>query len=751
MSYRVSVKALAAFTAKRGDLDLRFTPAPSAEDGQGIHRMIGARRGGDYQTEVPLHYTYADLEISGRADGFDPSIPRLEEIKSHRVPIDRVPDNHRHLAWAQLKLYAAMLCEAQDLPSLELSLTYVHVVTLEESPEIQRLSRVELREYLHQQCEGFLSWAEAQTQHIDKRNQASRTLEFPYPTYRTGQRTLAEQVFRACKTQTHLLAQATTGIGKTLATLFPQIKALGHAGLDRIFFLSAKTPGRQLALDSLSQLAPERTPIRVLELVALEKSCVHPENACHGDSCPLAQGFYDRLSAARWQASQTRWWDQGYLAEVARQHGICPYWFSHEMAQWADVVVGDYNYYFDDSALLFALSQVHGWRVGVLVDEAHNLIGRARDMYSVELSEASLEQALASAPPAIKRALTPVAQDWPHWYAGQTEDHRIYPDLSERLLRTLQKAVSAITGALADAPQRQDGEYMRFFFNAMQFVRLAERFDHDSLFDVTLDTRNPLRIQSTLGIRNLIPAQFLEPRFKYSVSTTLFSATLIPAHYHQNLLGLPAETPFIDVESPFHSDQLNVQVPHRLSTRFRDRQASLARVVEIISHQVATRPGNYIAFFSSYQYLEQVQAALPPLPVTLQPQWSGMNESERGAWLNSFTEDSRNLGLAVLGGAFSEGIDLPGARLIGAFVATLGMPANSDLNEALRARLDARFGQGFDYAYRFPGLQKAIQAAGRVIRDTQDQGTLFLLDERYLEPINAQCLPSWWQIQRSSH
>ena len=292
---------------------------------------------------------------------------------------------------------------------------------------------------------------------------------------------------------------------------------------------------------------------------------------------------------------------------------------------------------------------------------------------------------------------------------------------------------------------------MRFFFNAMQFVRLAERFDHDSLFDVTLDTRNPLRIQSTLGIRNLIPAQFLEPRFKYSVSTTLFSATLIPAHYHQNLLGLPAETPFIDVESPFHSDQLNVQVPHRLSTRFRDRQASLARVVEIISHQVATQPGNHIAFFSSYQYLEQVQAALPPLPVTLRPQWSGMNESERGAWLNSFTEDSRNLGLAVLGGAFSEGIDLPGARLIGAFVATLGMPANSDLNEALRVRLDARFGQGFDYAYRFPGLQKAIQAAGRVIRDTQDQGTLFLLDERYLEPINAQCLPSWWQIQRSSH
>lgn len=749
MQYKVAVKALTAFTAKRGDLDLRFTPSPSAEEGQSIHRVIQLRRPSDYQAEVSLSAQYAGLSVSGRADGYDHSLKRIEEIKTHRVPVERIPENHQRLAWAQLKLYGAMLCEQESLEKVDLALIYVHVVTLDETCEVQSFSRKALLEHFNQSCEQFLSWAEAESLHRQSRDQFCDQLKFPFTQFRAGQRELSTAVYKACAQGHPLLAQATTGIGKTLGTLFPQIKAMATQSMDRIFYLCAKTPGRRLALDALRQLDAPVQPIRVLEMISLEKACEHPDKACHGDSCPLAQGFYDRLGDARAEAAATRWLDQVALARIARKHQVCPYWLSHEMAQWSDIVVADYNYYFDYSAMLYALTQINQWSVGVLVDEAHNLIGRARDMYSVELTEQALEDAVASAPGRIKNALKPVQQLWPNLYGSQEVDHQIYPQLPKELLGALQKAITQITSALADAPTRTDGEYMRFFFDSLAFCRLAEVFDHDSLFDVTLDQTNPLRVHSTLGIRNLIPASFLAPRFASARSTTLFSATLIPPHYHQDLLGLPDTTQTLDVPSPFTPDQLQIKIAKDVSTRFRDRAFSLNRVAAIIAQQCESTPGNYIAFFSSYSYLTQVADALSQIAphLNLHLQRRGMSEIDRQRWLDDFTESSQQLGMAVLGGAFAEGVDLPGRRLVGAFITTLGMPYNSLFNQALERRLEEKFSQGFDYAYRYPGLQKVIQAAGRVIRDTQDQGVVYLLDQRYDEWVNRQHLPSWWTIQ----
>ena len=748
LNYQVAVKALAAFTAKRGDLDLRFTPAPSAEEGQSIHRAIQMRRGSGYQSEVELSSQYAGLRVSGRADGYHHDAGQIEEIKTHRVPVDRIPENHRALAWAQLKLYAAMLCQQEQLSELSLALTYVHVVSLEETQDIETLSAQALNEHFNQSCEDFLAWAESEATHRHKRDEFCRQLDFPFEQFRPGQRELSEQVYRACQRRHPLLAQATTGIGKTLGTLFPQIKAFSTLGMDRIFYLCAKTPGRRLALDALKQINAEAEPIRVLEMVSLDKACENPDKACHGDSCPLAQGFYDHLPAARAEAAETGWLDHITLARIARKHQLCPYWLSHEMAQWSDIVIGDYNYYFDYSAMLFALTQVNEWSVGVLVDEAHNLIPRARDMYSVELSEQALEDAMASAPGKIKSALRPVQQLWPNLYGTQEVEHQIYPSLPAELLGVLQKAVTQITSALADAPARGDGEYMRFFFDALAFCRLAEAFDQDSLFDVTLDTTNPLRVQSTLGIRNMIPASFLAPRFATARSATLFSATLIPPHYHQDLLGLPPTTQTIDVPSPFRPEQLDVKIAMDVSTRYRDRLNSLPRVARIISQQCQDQPGNYIAFFSSYEYLSQVSEQIRDIAPHLEQhcQRRGMSEIDRQRWLDDFTDNSTRLGLAVLGGAFSEGVDLPGKRLIGTFITTLGIPYNSLFNQALETRLEERFQQGFDYAYRYPGLQKVIQAAGRVIRDTQDSGVVYLLDQRYNDTINRQHLPNWWRV-----
>ena len=745
MQYEVAVRALAAFTAKRGNLDLRFTPAPTAEQGQGAHQLIAQRRGQNFQTEVALTGQYAGLRVNGRADGFDHQAGRLEEIKSHRVHVDRIPANHIQLAWVQAKLYAALLCDTHELTEIDVQLTYVHVVSLEETHFVETHSAESLQQYFSAQCEAFLEWAEQEDRHRETRDQWARELAFPFSEFRTGQRILADQVYFACRDRYPLLAQATTGIGKTLGTLFPLVKAMGERQLDRIFYLSAKTPGRRLALDALGILNSE-SGLRVLEMVSLEKSCEHPDKACHGDSCPLAQGFYDRLAAARQDAADSRHLDQKTVRKIAARHQICPYWLSHEMAQWSDVVIGDYNYYFDSAALLYSLTQIHQWNVGVLVDEAHNLSDRARSMYSVELSESALELAIHTAPPKIKSALKPLAQLWPNLFGSQEVEHQIYPTLPQNLITALQKAITQITNALADAPQRQDGEYMRFYFDALAFVRLAEEFDDDSLFDVTLDDTQPLRVQSTLAIRNLIPAYFLAPRFEAARSCTLFSATLIPPHFHRDVLGLPAQTQCIDVPSPFRAEQLSVHIARDVSTRYRDRLASQPNIVRRIVDQCRHRPGNYIAFFSSYQYLNQVLPSIrqqaPEL--SLQIQREGMSEIDRQRWLDAFDGSHPVLGLAVLGGAFSEGIDLPGSKLIGAFITTLGMPAKTDFSEALQSRMQTRFGQGFDYTYRYPGLQKVIQAAGRVIRDLDDQGTLYLLDDRYARPENRALLPSWW-------
>ncbi len=317
---------------------------------------------------------------------------------------------------------------------------------------------------------------------------------------------------------------------------------------------------------------------------------------------------------------------------------------------------------------------------------------------------------------------------------------------------SLQKAVSAITEHLTDQPDGNASALILFYFDAMLFCRLAEAYGPHSLFDITRHPGTGRRTLSTLCLRNIVPAPFLQQRFITAHSTTLFSATLSPAHYYRDLLGLPEDSQWLEVESPFHADQLNVSIVRNLSTRYQHRSASLQPISELMAEQFAREPGNYLAFFSSYAYLEQVlerfQRSFPDIPVWAQSR--SMNEGERSAFLARFSEHGRGVGFAVLGGAFGEGIDLPGRRLIGAFIATLGLPQINPVNEEMRERLEVMFsdsaGSGYEYAYLYPGLQKVVQAAGRVIRTTDDQGVVYLLDDRFGQRTVRDLLPRWWAI-----
>jgi Rad3-related DNA helicase len=744
--YTVAVRALCEFTAKAGDLDLRFTPAPTAQQGIAGHAAVAARRKPPYEAEISLSGAYRELTVRGRADGFDPAANRLEEVKTYRGELDAMPANHRHLHWAQLRIYGWLLCQARGLEALTLSLVYYDIGSQRETHISESRDAAWLRAHFETHCERFLAWARQELAHRAQRDAALTALAFPHAAFRPGQRQLAAAVYRAARDGLCLAAQAPTGIGKTVGTLFPLLKAAPAAGIDKIFFLAAKTSGRKLAFDAIAQLdAAGELPLRRLELVARDKACVHPELACHGDSCPLARGFYDRLPAARAAALDAGALMREALAALAQAHQVCPYYLGQEMARWADVTVGDYNYYFDTSAQLFALAQGNDWRAALLVDEAHNLIERARGMYSAELSQAALRALRRAAPSAVKPALDKLNRQWNALLRTATEPYQVLEAAPDGLLSALQQASTAITDHLAEQPQQPELELQRFLFDALHFCRIAESFGPHSLFDLS---RGPGAKESRLCLRNIVPAPHLAPRLAAAHAVTLFSATLNPRAYVADMLGLPPSAAWLDVESPFDADQLAVRVVPGISTRWRERDASLAPIAELIARQYRRQPGNYLVFCSSFDYLGKIADAFverdPAIPCWRQER--GMEEAARAAFLERFTEDGSGIGFAVLGGAFGEGIDLPGRRLIGAFIATLGLPQVNPVNEQFRQRMDAAFGSGYDYAYLYPGLQKVVQAAGRVIRSRSDRGVLYLIDERYARGQVRRLLPQWWRI-----
>ena len=748
MILHVAVRELCEFTAKEGDLDLRFTPSPTAQEGIAGHQTVIARRGESYISELPLTGHFEELTVSGRADGFDPEQRLLEEIKTHRGDVSRIPHNHRLLHWAQVKIYGWLLCQTMELEELELAVVYFNVMSQRETVLREPFKAQALREFFETQCRRYIAWARQEQAHRQARDVALTQLAFPYPVFRHGQRQLAEAVYRAARDGYPLLAQATTGIGKTLGTLFPKLKAMPGQQLDRLFFLSAKTPGRRLALDALAQLraTDPLIPLRVLEHVARDKACEHPDKACHGESCPLAKGFYDRLPAARIATLNARWMDKTALRNLAIEHGVCPYYLSQELCRWADVVVCDYNYYFDLGALLYGLTLINDWRVALLVDEAHNLVERGRGMYTAELDQARFEAMRRDAPPKLKAALERVSRHWQQLASEQQVAYQVYPLAPELLLVALGKAVSAITDHLTDHPDGNGGELLRFYLEAMLFCRLGESFAEHSLFDIQrLD--EPGLHTSLLCIRNVLPAPFLGPRFEQAHTVTLFSATLQPSDYYLNLLGLPEFSHCLEVDSPFAAEQLSVQLVSNLSTRYQHREQSLAPIADLIARQYHAQPGNYLAFFSSYQYLEQVLDELrrrhPQVPTFTQSRQ--MDEQARQGFIERFQVGGRGVGFAVLGGVFGEGVDLPGERLIGAFVATLGLAQLNPINEQIRLRMEALFGDGYAYTYLYPGLQKVVQAAGRVIRTPQDRGVLYLIDDRFTQRQVRELLPRWWR------
>ncbi len=749
--YKVGVKTLIEFSAKSGSLDRRFTPAPSGQEGIAGHQQVVKNRPSHFVSEYSLSLQFENLLLRGRVDGLDPEANTIEEIKTYHGELDLLPENHKSLHWAQVKLYGWMYCLQENIENINLSVVYYHINSRVETKQTKAYSRQQLQEFCEPLLKRYIQWQQIIQQRQLKLNQWISDLTFPYPEFRDSQRLMAEAVYKSAATGKTLLVEAPTGTGKTLASLFPSIKAISNTPADKIFYLTSKTTGKHLALDTLKLLSEPSSAIRILELTAIEKACHEPELFCHGESCPLARGFYTKLDQARLDAYERTVLDKQALDELALKHQICPFYLSLEMSRWVDVIVADINYYFDGSPLLLNLTKQFEWKPVLLIDESHNLIDRGSSMYSAGINRADLLAAKRSSPPALAKPLNKINKLWLDLLKHEDYKNKsfsVLPEPPEKLSQAFTTFINAYTQFLQKNPQHsvQHSATQHWFFAVVNYLNKLDMLGDDYAADLL--TEHPRQEEITL--RNLIPARLLKERLESAHCACFFSATLQPAHYYQTMLGIEDNSVCMELPSPFDTEQLAVNFSNQISTRYKDRSSAIAPMSDVVFNQVTSAPGNYLAFFSSYEFLHQVLEKLSPLLIEsgyqIINQQRNMTEQNRADFINTFRTENNVFGFAVLGGVFSEGIDLPGDALTGTFIATLGLPQFNPVNEFKKQFLQEKFGQGYQFTYLYPGIQKVVQAAGRVIRTQSDKGSVWLLDDRFNQPEVKRLLPRWWNI-----
>lgn len=748
----ISVRDLAVFVHRSGDIDFRFKPSPTGVQGTQGHQKLFRSRPASYSSEYSVQYRVDEqFLLRGRADGYDAAGGYVEEIKTCRVHPDTIPEAITRVHMSQARLYGAMIAIQEDLSELEVRLTWFNIDTELEVSLEQVYSRSELEAFLRETIEKFSKWRDAVLRRRTQRNLSLESLEFPYPEFRGGQRDIAELVYKCIDQNGQLVLEAPTGIGKTAAVLFPALKALATDKHDRIAFLTAKSVGRNTVQDTLKIFSERGYRGNAISLSAKDKVCLSPGKACHGQECPYALGYYDKLPLAMLAAIEIPVLRREELDELARRFEVCPYQLSLDLLPWIDVVVGDLHHLYGLTGMLSGLIQSDGNRWTALLDEAHNLPSRARGMFSVQLAKCDLLAAKAVSPKPLVTSLNRVnrvllglqKESW------QEPDFDSRPDLPSDLLDSLKRFVGDCSEAqAADASALHRAPVLlAFYFSALQFLRIAETWGEDFRYEMA---KGSAKQSLRLTLNCLDPARLLAKKQEILHSLTAFSATLSPAPWMQSSLGMPEESVYRRLQSPFASSQMAVSVATHIDTSYRARPSSMGDLSQAVANWLATVEGNCIVYFPSYKYMSSALERLVDFeaPQAARTYWVQEREqSDKGrAELLEKLDSRRDVAaFCILGGVFGEGIDLPGDRLTSVVVVGVGLPAVNRDTEQLRAYYEGRYGSGFEYAYLYPGMQKVDQALGRVIRQMDDRGRALIIDHRYRLAQYRNLLPPWWE------
>jgi DNA excision repair protein ERCC-2 len=761
--FPISVREMVEYVHRAGNLagESGFRPANRAVEGSRAHRRLQAARGDAYQAEVPVSRTFERhglrVILTGRVDGLlaGSSPPMVEEIKSVDARWPGKPDAV-HLA--QLRTYAALLAVERGWKTVEHRLTYVDLDTELETTIRDTESDESLAGFLDETLHEWFAWLVPRAAWLKTRNESLADLPFPFSRYRAGQRDLAKAVYRSLRDKRNLFVEAPTGLGKTLATLFPAVKTLPLLADGQIFYVTAKTSGRLSAGQALEKLRRSGARLKSVTLTAKRKICFSEDPAgCDPRTCPFAIGYYDRIKPAVRELLEADHLDRALIESTARAHQVCPFELSLDASLWTDVVVGDFNHVFDPTARLQRHFGEGPVRHVVLVDEAHNLVDRSRDMYSASLSAGQLSVGpgggRVKGGTGIRRALAEAAKTLTDWLrqlsaADSQLPAKAHHDGAIALEKPPRELVAALkrlarqmeTFLAAQRPGQNLSGWLLPWFELSAFLRAVEAFDDTCHF-----IADPPHDRITVFCAD--PSARLAATLKGLRSAVFFSATLTPMEYFVSLLGGDEQTPAISFDSPFLADQMRLRVLTHDVT-FKGRAESLPAVAEAVARHILGHPGNHLVFCPSLQYLGELENHLAPrLPgLSLHLQAPAMDESQRSDFLARFLPGSQIAALAVLGGVFAEGVDLPGDRLVGVTVVGVGLPRLSLERDILQAHFEMTRGEGFDFAYRFPGMQRVLQAVGRLIRTENDTGAALLIDSRFREPRYRALFPNWWKV-----
>ncbi len=756
---KISVRTLVEFLMRSGNLDNRFTGRDRLADGARLHRKLQKAYGENDRAEVYFRRS-AELDeltftVIGRADGVLDKDGRvtIDEIKSTTLPLDELEQDQSAVHWAQAQCYAFMLAEQEDLPEVDVQLTYVHADTEEIRILTRCFSFPALREFFEGLVQGYLDWARMTASWGELRDESIRALEFPFARYRAGQRALTAKTYHALRDGTRLFAQAPTGIGKTMSTLFPAIKAMGEGMCEKLFYLTAKTITRAVAREALCRLRDVGLRLKSVTLTAKEKICFLDTPSCTPEGCPYAKGHFNRINAALHELINNN--DditRETVEQYAKQHTVCPFELSLDATLWADVVICDYNYAFDPRVYLkrFFAQEDASCECVFLVDEAHNLVDRAREMFSAELSRrqfSGIKRALGKSAPRLCKRLGAVIKAFAALALECPDNSKtaVQQGLCEELYYSSDHAANELERWLKEHDKGNDryDDILQLYFDCLTFARTAELFD--SRYVTLIDTNNH---DERVKLLCVDPSALLNRALSRARSAVLFSATLTPLHYYKEILGGREQDETLRLPSPFDPDRLRLLLCSTVSTAYRDREGSYDQVTEIIAATVQGRTGNYMVYFPSYGYLEQVYGLFvslyPHIPTLMQRQ--GMTEPEREDFLARFEaqSDQTLVGFAVMGGAFSEGVDLQGERLIGTIIVGVGLAQLNPEQDIVRDYFARENSMGFEYAYMYPGMNKVLQAAGRVIRGEDDRGVVVLIDRRFARRDYLALFPTHW-------
>lgn len=754
---KISVRNLVEFVLRSGDLVSTFMGSSRNVDAIKVHQKIQKSAPKEYKSEVAFSYTIEDkeiaLEVGGRADGIIEEEDRviIDEIKTTTRPLEFVEEDYNELHWAQAKCYAFIYAKENSLEDIYVQLTYYQMDTKEIKRFIKPFTFLELENFFYSLVEKYIDWAKMQQSWIEKRNDSIKELQFPFIDYREGQRKLAVSVYKTIVEGKKIFAQAPTGIGKTIATLFPAIKAMGEGHTSKIFYLTAKTITRTAGEKSIEKMRKQGLSIKNLTITAKDKICFRPEENCDPEKCEFAKGHFDRINEAIKDIFREDGLSREVIERYAKEHRVCPFEFSLELANFADCIICDYNYVFDPRVYLKRFFLDGTTDFTFLIDEAHNLVDRAREMFSAEFSKREvlkLKKDTSQEAKEISKVLNKINSEMIKLRKICEESNSAYIDKEspKDIVPFLREfSFHAEKWFLENKENKQSfkDELMEFYFKILGFIRTYEQYDGRY---VTYGEKDSDDVK--LKLFCLDPSYLLQEGMKRGKSSILFSATLMPMEYFVDILGGDENSYKIKLNSPFNRENLCLILDSKISTTFKMREFTYDKIVADIERVYKGRPGNYLVFFPSYKYMDEVHArySMKNPYINTICQSSFMREEEREDFLNSFSNDNKEglIGFAVMGGLFSEGIDLTGDRLIGTIIVGVGLPQLSLERNIISDYFKDKNNKGFEYAYMYPGMNKVMQAAGRVIRTEEDRGVVLLIDERFSYSSYYKLFPREW-------